>query len=647
MTMTTATPTLAVVWYRSHDLRTDDHDPLRAARSAAAASAAGRLVPVVALDEKREMLPSRTGPHRLRFRLECLHDLAEQLEGMGSGLVIRPGAPEEVLPAVLAEVAAAEAATAMSARLFFHRAVPAPPLDDDDDRDDDDQEQLEREVAAAFVAAAKALGFAAPAVHRCWGSATLHHPWRELPGWVAAAPAGGGRGGGAAAAKAAEGGEEKEEEEDDQSIRPFLTDQLPASFSAYRRALEAGSAPPSTAATTAATTKETKNRGPAAAGASPRPPLRTRLPFTAPLPPPPAPLPPLPGGVRRGPPLPGDVFEAYERAGGGQALAALSALERLVSSSSSSSSKDGDGGGGALSFARRGAVIPAYACPEGHTVVVAEDGWRHPRADPRSGFPYVGGERAARARLAHVAGRLTARGGGSADASALLPYGEARMMAAGDSAWSAKLSPYLSAGCVSPRRVAAEVLLPLPPREEGEEEEDDDDGALWLLTHLVIRDWYILSGWRYRLASSSRQRQPAAPLPPRAPSTASSTSPFEAWARGQTGRSAFVDAAMRELACTGWQSNRARQLAASLLVHEQLLLSSTRGGGGEEGGGGGSETEGWPVGWQRGARLFECLLIDGDHSANRGNWRQARRFDTAAQAAKYDPDGRQAREWLR
>lgn len=70
---------------------------------------------------------------------------------------------------------------------------------------------------------------------------------------------------------------------------------------------------------------------------------------------------------------------------------------------------------------------------------------------------------------------------------------------------------------------------------------------------------------------------------------------LSAWAVGRTGIP-FVDACMRELAATGWMSNRGRQNAASLLAKELRLD------------------------WRLGAELFECLLLDGDAAVNWANW---------------------------
>ena len=88
---------------------------------------------------------------------------------------------------------------------------------------------------------------------------------------------------------------------------------------------------------------------------------------------------------------------------------------------------------------------------------------------------------------------------------------------------------------------------------------------------------------------------------------------------------------MRELAATGWLSNRARQNVASYLVHEL------------------------GVDWRLGAAWFEHALIDFDVASNWGNWRyvagvgrdpRGHRFDVLWQAARYDPDGAYVAHWL-
>ena len=105
---------------------------------------------------------------------------------------------------------------------------------------------------------------------------------------------------------------------------------------------------------------------------------------------------------------------------------------------------------------------------------------------------------------------------------------------------------------------------------------------------------------------------------------------FARWCAGRTGH-AFIDAGMRELAATGWLSNRMRQVVASYLIHD------LRGD------------------WRAGAAWFEAQLVDYDVYSNQGNWlyiagrgtdpRGGRRFDPDRQAAMYDTDGAYRARW--
>jgi deoxyribodipyrimidine photo-lyase len=70
---------------------------------------------------------------------------------------------------------------------------------------------------------------------------------------------------------------------------------------------------------------------------------------------------------------------------------------------------------------------------------------------------------------------------------------------------------------------------------------------------------------------------------------------FAAWCAGQTGQP-LVDAAMRELAATGYLGNRLRQVAASYLIHDL------------------------GCDWRAGAAWFEAQLLDYDVYSNQGNW---------------------------
>jgi deoxyribodipyrimidine photo-lyase len=83
----------AVHWFRS-DLRMQDNTAL-----AAAASRAGALVPLFVLDDRLLASP-RQGAARVRFLLDCVARLADELAARGSALVVRRGDPRAIVPEV-------------------------------------------------------------------------------------------------------------------------------------------------------------------------------------------------------------------------------------------------------------------------------------------------------------------------------------------------------------------------------------------------------------------------------------------------------------------------------------------------------------------------------------------------------------------
>ncbi|HYC56707.1 MAG TPA: deoxyribodipyrimidine photo-lyase [Candidatus Binatia bacterium] len=107
---------------------------------------------------------------------------------------------------------------------------------------------------------------------------------------------------------------------------------------------------------------------------------------------------------------------------------------------------------------------------------------------------------------------------------------------------------------------------------------------------------------------------------------------LHAWQQGRTGYP-IVDAAMRELAASGWMHNRSRMLAASFLVKHLLQP------------------------WQDGARWFWDRLVDADLANNTLGWQWVsgcgadaapyfRIFNPVLQGRKFDPDGAYVRRWL-
>lgn len=189
--------------------------------------------------------------------------------------------------------------------------------------------------------------------------------------------------------------------------------------------------------------------------------------------------------------------------------------------------------------------------------------------------------------------------------------------------YSSKWSPWLALGSVSVREIEAQRLA-------YEALHGANDGSYWLWFELLWREYFQLlmlhfgqrtfsrKGIQDVLSESSRKarRDPEA---------------FAAWCTGNTGCD-WIDAGMRELASTGYLSNRLRQNVASYLIHDLRLD------------------------WRLGAAWFEHQLIDFDVASNQGNWlylagagtdpRSDRRFNPPRQAAMYDTDGAYRRCWL-
>ena len=105
-----------------------------------------------------------------------------------------------------------------------------------------------------------------------------------------------------------------------------------------------------------------------------------------------------------------------------------------------------------------------------------------------------------------------------------------------------------------------------------------------------------------------------------------------AWREGRTGIP-VVDAGMRQLAATGWLSNRARLVVASFLTRHLLLD------------------------YRIGERHFLRHLIDGDVANNLGGWEWTagvgadaqpwfRIFNPVRQGRRFDPEGEWVRRWV-
>ncbi len=235
-------------------------------------------------------------------------------------------------------------------------------------------------------------------------------------------------------------------------------------------------------------------------------------------------------------------------------------------------------------------------------------------SDPRSSFPFghgdfYGGSSAALAHLARYFERKQVD-----------TYKATRNGLSGID-YSSKFSPWLASGAMSARTVDADL-------KKYEARHGANDGTYWLWFELMWRDYFRLLHLKYgrKLYAARGLAPPHLPLP----LTTHKAGAFKRWCEGATGEP-LVDAGMRELAATGYLSNRLRQVVASYLIHD---LSCD---------------------WRAGAAWFESQLIDYDVYSNQGNWlyiagrgtdpRGGRRFNPQKQARDYDSDGAYRALW--
>lgn len=174
------------------------------------------------------------------------------------------------------------------------------------------------------------------------------------------------------------------------------------------------------------------------------------------------------------------------------------------------------------------------------------------------------------------------------------------------------LSTHLRFGTVSIRELVAHAW-----------EHRQAAGAETWLSELIWREFYMQTLWHRPDVVDHDFRSDCARLQwdegPQADAL------FTAWAEGRTGYP-LVDAAMRQLAHSGYMHNRLRMLAASFL------------------------TKDLGIDWRRGERFFAEHLNDYDLAANNGGWQWSastgcdaqpwfRIFNPITQSKHYDPDG--------
>lgn len=186
---------------------------------------------------------------------------------------------------------------------------------------------------------------------------------------------------------------------------------------------------------------------------------------------------------------------------------------------------------------------------------------------------------------------------------------------------TSSLSPYLTAGVLSPRQCLAAALATqdaCPNQREGAD--------LWI-SELAWRDFYM-----HVLAGFPRvSMQQPFNLKTRNIRWRSDPQDLDRWKQGRTGYP-IVDAGMRQLSQTGWMHNRLRMVTAMFLT-KHLLID-----------------------WRLGEQHFMRHLIDGDLAANNGGWQWSastgtdaapyfRIFNPFRQSKRFDKEGHFIREY--
>ncbi|BAZ45537.1 cryptochrome, DASH family protein [Chondrocystis sp. NIES-4102] len=185
--------------------------------------------------------------------------------------------------------------------------------------------------------------------------------------------------------------------------------------------------------------------------------------------------------------------------------------------------------------------------------------------------------------------------------------------------YSSKFSAWLALGCISPRYINDQVI-------KYEKTRVKNDSTYWLIFELIWRDFF-----RFIVAKHGNEVFKITGLRGVEIPWKEDWKRFDLWREGKTGYP-LVDANMREIAATGFMSNRGRQNVASFL------------------------TKNLGINWQMGAEWFESLLIDYDVCSNWGNWnytagvgndaRGFRYFNIPKQTKDYDPQGSYVKHWL-
>ncbi len=235
-------------------------------------------------------------------------------------------------------------------------------------------------------------------------------------------------------------------------------------------------------------------------------------------------------------------------------------------------------------------------------------GYEKFKTDSRTAFPFKGGEDQAKKRLENYVWKT----------KNILDYKKTRNGLVGED-YSSKLSAWLANGSISARYIYHEI-------KKFENEVRSNQSTYWLIFELMWRDFFKYISLKhgndiFKLGGILGKDLPWERNPKE----------LEKWINGNT-KEAFVNANMKEIAATGFMSNRGRQNVNSFWAKE---LKQD---------------------WRIGAAYFESILIDYDVHSNWGNWMynsgvgndpRDRKFNIQKQTERYDPNNEYQDLWLK
>ncbi len=203
----------------------------------------------------------------------------------------------------------------------------------------------------------------------------------------------------------------------------------------------------------------------------------------------------------------------------------------------------------------------------------------------------------------------------------ILRYAERRDIPSLDA--TSALSPYLATGVLSTRQCLHATVLMNQAQPGGASQGVD----VWI-DELVWREFYRHLIFFFPQLCKGKPFKPETDL---LPWRRDEDSLFR-WSSGRTGYP-IVDAAMRQLAETGWMHNRLRMVTAMFLTKDLF------------------------VDWRLGEQFFMSNLVDGDFASNNGGWQWSastgvdavpyfRVFNPYRQSERFDPEGVFIRRYL-